>query len=74
MNEISLEEFHDSLYQLIQHKWTNLFDITIEVSNFSMDMMNNQIKYKLINSKHKRIINYYYEIENTNILVIHHMN
>ena len=74
MNEISLEEFHDSLYQLIQHKQTNLFDITIEVSHFSMDMINNKIKYKLINSKHKRIINYYYEIENTNILVIHHMN
>ena len=39
-----------------------------------MDMINNKIKYKLINSKHKRIINYYDEIENPNILVIHHMN
>ena len=39
-----------------------------------MDMINNQIKYKLINSKHKWMINYYDEIENPNILVIHHMN
>jgi len=59
MNAISLEEFHDSLYQLMKHKWTNLFDITIEVIHFSMDMINNQIKYKLINSKHKWMINYY---------------
>jgi len=51
-----------------------LFDITIEVIHFFMDMINNKIKYKLINSKHKRIINYYDEIENLNILVIHHMN